>query len=49
MGGEPAIDLKGEQVAAIRSLGYDVAPWSWLNEALDDGSERVAIVSGSGE
>jgi len=38
MGGAPAIDLNREQVANIRALGYDVAPWSWLNEALDDGS-----------
>jgi hypothetical protein len=41
MGGEPAIDLPAEQVEAIKRLGYDIAPWSWLNEALDDGSERI--------
>lgn len=38
MGGEAAIGLSGEAVAAIRALGYDVAPWSWLNEGLDDGT-----------
>jgi hypothetical protein len=41
MGGRPAIHLSREEVAAIVGLGYDVAPWSWLNEALDDGSERI--------
>lgn len=37
MGGRAAIDLPPESVAAIRGLGYDVAPWSWVDEALDDG------------
>ena len=37
MGGEPPVSLTPEAVAAIKELGYDVAPWSWLNEALDDG------------
>lgn len=41
MGGVPAIHLSREEVAGIRALGYDVAPWSWLNEALDDGSQHV--------
>ena len=41
MGGRPAIDLDTAQVAAVRALGYDVAPWSWLNEAMDDGSDRI--------
>lgn len=44
MGGAPAIDLDREQVAAIRALGYDVAPWSWLNEALDDGSPARRVL-----
>jgi hypothetical protein len=35
MGGQPAIDLNPQVVAGIKALGYDVAPWSWLNEALD--------------
>ncbi|NLU43025.1 MAG: hypothetical protein GXX08_12585 [Firmicutes bacterium] len=41
MGGEPAISLTTDEVEAIRALGYDVAPWTWINEALDDGSEKV--------
>lgn len=41
MGGRPAVRLSGEQVAAIEALGYDVAPWSWLNEALDDGTGPI--------
>jgi hypothetical protein len=42
MGGVPAINLSREVVADIKGLGYDFAPWSWLNEALDvgDGSIR---------
>jgi hypothetical protein len=41
MGGQPPIALSRAQVAAITALGYDVAPWSWINEALDDGSPRI--------
>ena len=41
MGGRPAIDLGADTTAAIKDLGYDVAPWSWLNEAQDDGSSRI--------
>jgi hypothetical protein len=41
MGGRPAIDLPPDVVAGIVALGFDVAPWSWLNEALDDGSHRI--------
>lgn len=41
MGGQPAIHFNAEQVAAIKALGYDVAPWSWLNEALDDGTDEI--------
>ena len=40
MGGQPAIHLSRDQVATIKEMGYDVAPWSWLNEALDNNSER---------
>jgi hypothetical protein len=39
MGGVPAINLAVETVEAIKTLGYDIAPWSWLNEALDTGNE----------
>ena len=38
MGGQPPIDLSRDEIAAIKALGYDVAPWSWLNEALNDGT-----------
>ena len=41
MGGVAAIDLCQEVVAAIKSLGYDIAPWTWLNEALDKGGESI--------
>jgi hypothetical protein len=45
MGGQPAIHLSREQVESIKSLGYDVAPWSWLNERLDDktGNSRFML------
>lgn len=41
MGGFPPIDLSREAVAGIKELGFDVAPWTWINEALDDGSEKL--------
>ncbi|WP_135547905.1 glycoside hydrolase family protein [Paenibacillus cymbidii] len=41
MGGLPPIRMSGETVAAIERLGYDVAPWSWVNEALDTGTDEV--------
>lgn len=41
MGGLPPIQLSKETTAKIKQLGYDIAPWSWINEALDDGSEYV--------
>lgn len=34
MGGVPAINLSRESIEAIKEIGYDMAPWSWLNEAL---------------
>lgn len=40
MGGRPAIHLDRDQIEAIKMLGYDVAPWSWLNERLDDGTQH---------
>ena len=39
MGGYPPINLSRETVAQIKALGYDVAPWTWINEAIDDGAE----------
>jgi hypothetical protein len=41
MGGVPAIDLPSATVEAIQGLGYDMAPWSWLMEAMDDGSDLI--------
>src|SRR6185503_7834142 len=41
MGGVPAIDLSRDTIEAIKSLGYDMAPWSWLNEALPASGEEV--------
>lgn len=44
MGGKPPIDLSPEQVKEIKGLGFDVAPWSWINEALDDGTDRTRLM-----
>jgi len=41
MGGDDPIHLTDGEIQAIKELGYDVAPWSWVYEALDDGSEEV--------
>ncbi|MGC9349176.1 MAG: hypothetical protein ACP5JG_13615 [Anaerolineae bacterium] len=41
MGGVPPVDIPSEALQAIKAIGYDVAPWSWLNEALDDGAETT--------
>lgn len=41
MGGEPPIWLTDEQIQAIKDLGYDVSPWSWINEAMDDGTGQT--------
>lgn len=43
MGGFPPIDQNKQTVAKIKELGYDVAPWSWICEALDDGSEETRL------
>jgi hypothetical protein len=51
MGGVPAINLNADTVAAIKSLGYDLAPWSWLNEALQrgDGIQRTYRLDAQGK
>jgi len=41
MGGVPAIDLSRETIEAIKAIGYDMAPWSWLNEALPVSPEEI--------
>jgi hypothetical protein len=41
MGGDRPIWLPDDDLDAIKQLGYDIAPWTWVFEALDDGSERI--------
>jgi len=41
MGGVDPINLSDSDIAQIKNLGYDVAPWTWINESLDDGSEYI--------
>ncbi|MFB3894390.1 MAG: hypothetical protein ACE15C_20490 [Phycisphaerae bacterium] len=41
MGGKPPINLGEADIAAIKALGYNVAPWAWVFEALDDGSDAL--------
>ena len=41
MGGVPAIDISRETIEAIKELGYDMAPWSWVNEALPASKDEV--------
>jgi len=38
MGGLPPIRLSDEDIEKIKAIGYDVAPWSWLNEAIENKS-----------
>ncbi|WP_168120475.1 hypothetical protein [Paenibacillus sp. HB172176] len=41
MGGLPPIHLDAQQTEEIKKLGFDVAPWSWINEAMDDGTSSI--------
>ncbi len=41
MGGDPPIELSDAAIAEIRSLGFEVAPWTWVYEGLDDGSAAM--------
>jgi hypothetical protein len=41
MGGGRPIWRPDEELKAIKDLGYDIAPWTWVIEGLDDGSERM--------
>ena len=36
MGGLPPIHLSREQIKQITDIGYDICPWTWINEAIDD-------------
>jgi len=35
MGGLPPIHLSREDIAKITGMGFDVCPWTWINEAID--------------
>lgn len=35
MGGLPPIHLTREEIAKITDMGFDVCPWTWINEAID--------------
>lgn len=39
MGGDRPIALDDAAIAGIKALGFDVSPWTWVYEALDDGSD----------
>ncbi len=41
MGGRPPISLTEQEKSAIRDLGYQMAPWSWINESMDDGQPET--------
>lgn len=41
MGGVQPINLGKDTVRRIKDIGYDVAPWTWINEGLDDGSKEM--------
>ena len=41
MDGYKPICLDQDCVARIKALGYDVAPWTWINEGLDDGTDDM--------
>ena len=43
MGGYPPINLDRDVIREIKDLGFDVAPWSWINEGLDDGTEDMRL------
>ena len=48
MGGVPAINLSRNTIETIKALGYDMAAWSWLNEALPASPEEVRRMFRSG-
>ena len=45
MGGQPPIFLTDEQIALVKALGYDICPWTWINESIDDGTVDVQGMS----
>ncbi len=49
MGGLPPIRMTHEQLAEIKELGYDVSPWSWLNEAIiQKNPEEMFVINRNG-
>jgi hypothetical protein len=45
MGGEPPINLSDDELAQIKDIGYDICPWTWINESIDDGTIDVKGMS----
>ena len=43
MGGFAPIHLDADCVGKIKNLGFDVAPWSWINEGLDDSTAEMKM------
>lgn len=41
MGGEEPIWLPDEEMEQIKALGFDICPWSWINEAINDGTPET--------
>lgn len=41
MGGKDPIWLSDDEMEEIKALGYDIAPWSWINEAMNDGTKET--------
>ena len=39
MGGDDPIHLSDAEIDAIKAIGFDVSPWNWVFEALDDGTD----------
>jgi hypothetical protein len=42
MGGLPPIHLTREEIAHITGMGFDVSPWTWVNEAIDNHTPKRA-------
>jgi hypothetical protein len=42
MGGLPPIHLTRKEIAKITDMGFDVCPWTWINEAMDDHTAKRA-------
>ena len=50
MGGLPPIDIPDGEINKIKDLGYDAAPWSWLNEAIEGKNpEEFFKINSNGE